>query len=72
MAVSGTYYADSSAIEYVIYNAETNTARVKYTSPGVEYTFRVSPSEMDAFLAAPSKGKHVAYVWRVQNRLPGY
>lgn len=62
----------SSAINKVRYDAENQKAYITYQGGNKEYEFDVSEDELDAFLRAPSKGRHVQHIWKKENRAAGY
>lgn len=53
----------SSAIDNVEYNPNTNTASVTFRGGNQKYDYEVTPEEFNNFLAASSKGRHIATIW---------
>ena len=59
---------NSTAIDDVQYDPNSNTASVKWINGDKYYDFDVSPSEMNDFASSYSKGQHVNNVWKNYNR----
>lgn len=57
------YDVDSTAIENIEYDPNSQTATVKFHNGDKLYDYRVSPEEFKEFLDAGSKGSHVACLW---------
>lgn len=62
----------STAIRDIKYDPEDEIASVQFTSGDKYYDYAVTPSELKQMITAPSKGRHLNFVWKENNRLPGY
>lgn len=62
----------STAIDNIDYDPKKKIASVTFKGGSKAYDYKVSPSEMKQMIDAPSKGQHLAKVWKKYNRLPGY
>lgn len=64
----GNMKLNSTAIDDVKYDPNSNTASAKWINGDKYYDFDVSPSEMQDFSGAISKGQYVNNVWKNYNR----
>ena len=62
----------STAVDKASYDPKTGIAAVKFRGGDKWYNYVMTPEEFDAFMKAPSKGRHVRYVMTPHNWLPGY
>lgn len=62
----------SSAIQNVDYDPNSQVASVTFQGGNQSYDYKVSPDEMKEFINAPSKGQWINYIWKFNNRMPGY
>ena len=63
---------NSTAVDKASYDPKTGIAAVKFRGGDKWYNYVMTPEEFDAFMKAPSKGRHVRYVMTPHNWLPGY
>lgn len=57
------YDIDSTAIDDVKYDSESEIASVKFVHGDKWYDYRVTPEEFKEFLNASSRGSHAATIW---------
>ena len=62
----------SSAISEVKYNPQSQVASLRFVGGDKWYDYQVTPDEFKEFIDADSKGRWVNYVWKFDNRMPGY
>lgn len=62
----------SSAIAEVKYNPQSQVASLRFVGGDKWYDYQVTPDEFKDFIDADSKGRWVNYVWKFDNRMPGY
>lgn len=54
----------STAVKSIVFNPNTKTVDLQYTSGDKIYTYRnIDKNEVSNFLNAPSKGRYVVYNW---------
>ena len=62
----------STAVAEAQYDPQRNVASIRFVGGDGWYDYDVSPDEFQEFIESPSKGQWINYIWKYNNRMPGY